>query len=59
MNEIGHGRLAILRDLHTVMSKHAVACIITCLEINKCITHKDMLQVHIAVHELVIACIIL
>jgi hypothetical protein len=40
MSEIGHGRLATLRDLHTVMPKHAVAYIITCLEINKYITSK-------------------
>ena len=40
MSEIGHGRLATLRDLHTVMSKHAVAYIITCLEINKYISSK-------------------
>ncbi len=50
MSEIGHGRLATLRDLHTVMPKHAVAYIITSLEINKYITHKGMLQIHIAVH---------
>ena len=40
MSEIGHGRLATLRDLHTVMPKHAVAYIITCLEINKYISSK-------------------
>jgi hypothetical protein len=59
MSEIGHGRLATLRDLHTVMPKHAVAYIITCLEINKYVTPKGMLHVHIAVHLLVIACSIL
>ena len=50
MSEIGHGRLATLRDLHTVMPKHAVAYIITCLEVNKCITWNGMLRVHMAVH---------
>ncbi len=50
MSEIGHGRLATLRDLHTVMPKRATAYIITSLEINNYITHKGMLPVHIAMH---------
>ena len=35
MSTLGHGRLATLHDLHTVMPKHAVTYIITCLEINR------------------------
>ena len=48
MSEIGHGRLATLRDLHTVMPKHAVAYIITCLEINRSTMKK--VRVYEAVH---------
>ena len=33
MSKLGHGRLATLHDLDTVMPKHAVTYIITCLEI--------------------------
>ena len=28
MSKLGHGRLATLHDLYTVMPKHAVTCII-------------------------------
>jgi hypothetical protein len=61
MSKLGHGRLATLHDLHTVMPKHAVAYIDThtCLELNKYNTHKGIVPVHKAVHQLVIACILL
>ena len=59
MSPLGHGRLATLHDLHTEMPKHTVAYIITCLEINKYKSHKDMLPVHLAMHKIVIACILL
>jgi hypothetical protein len=50
MSPLGHGRLATLHDLHTEMPKHTVAYIITCLEINKYKSHKDMVPVHLATH---------
>ena len=42
MSTLGHGRLATLHDLHTVMPKHAVAYINTCLEINKYVPIKGI-----------------
>ena len=42
MSTLGHGRLVTLHDLHTVMPKHAVAYINTCLEINKYVPIKGI-----------------